>query len=157
MSNRWYLLGYITSQWGLSTLCHKTEIAQRIPLKYLVFSIIFRTFVTVQESTINPIYSPSKTHNNYEEKQNLGSTPENRYRRCNRSSHGAGNHQLHGLWTIHQSLMMDAVKVISPLGRKVFHFLQRVFLLLLLIDSFCHKKMDGRDTLCSFQLCTFIF
>ena len=62
MSNRWYLLSYITSQWGLSTLCHKTEIAQRILRKYLVISIIFRTFVTVPESTINPIYSPSKTH-----------------------------------------------------------------------------------------------
>jgi hypothetical protein len=32
------------------------------PFVYLEISIIFRTFVTVPESTINPIYSPSKTH-----------------------------------------------------------------------------------------------
>ena len=35
---------------------------QRIVRKYLVISIIFRTFVPVPESTINPIYSPFKTH-----------------------------------------------------------------------------------------------
>ena len=34
---------------------------QRIVRKYLVVSIIFRTFVPVPESTINPIYSPFKT------------------------------------------------------------------------------------------------
>ena len=35
---------------------------QRIVGKYFVISIIFRTFVLVPESTINPIYSPFKTH-----------------------------------------------------------------------------------------------
>ena len=40
---------------------------QRIVPKYLVMSRIFRTFVSVPESTINPIYSPSKTHRSYEQ------------------------------------------------------------------------------------------
>ena len=35
---------------------------QRIVHKYLVISIIFCTFVPVPESTVNPIYSPFKTH-----------------------------------------------------------------------------------------------
>ena len=35
---------------------------QRIVRKYLVVSDIFCTFVPVPESTINPIYSPYKTH-----------------------------------------------------------------------------------------------
>ena len=35
---------------------------EKNPFVYLEISIIFRTFVTVPESTINPIYSPSKTH-----------------------------------------------------------------------------------------------
>ena len=40
---------------------------QRKVKEYLVVSIIFRTFVSVPESTINPIYSPSKTHKSYEQ------------------------------------------------------------------------------------------
>ena len=40
---------------------------QRIVRKYLVISIIFRNFVPVPESTINTIYSPSKTHRSYEQ------------------------------------------------------------------------------------------
>lgn len=52
----------VSSQYSRKSDCHKTEIAQRILRKYLVISIIIRTFVTVPESTINPIHSPSKTH-----------------------------------------------------------------------------------------------
>ena len=40
---------------------------QRIVPKYLVVSDIFCTFVPVPESTINTIYSPSKTHKSYEQ------------------------------------------------------------------------------------------
>ena len=40
---------------------------QRKVQEYLVMSIFFRTFVPVPESTINTIYSPSKTHRSYEQ------------------------------------------------------------------------------------------
>ena len=40
---------------------------QRKVKEYLVVSRIFRTFVPVPESTINTIYSPSKTHKSYEQ------------------------------------------------------------------------------------------
>ena len=36
--------------------------SQRKAEEYLAVPIIFRTFVPVPESTISPIYSPSKTH-----------------------------------------------------------------------------------------------
>ena len=40
---------------------------QRIVPKYLVMSLIFSTFAIVMEITINPIYSPFKTHRSYEQ------------------------------------------------------------------------------------------